>query len=119
MKLFKAYRVLAPLVGVLLLTGVVAVLLCGQIESLTLYDVPTTSLAFRIGQPLTIVWAFHGWFYIAYLIVAFMISRRAGWTLPFFGLMLIAGLIPGLIFWVEHHVVQKLRAEHPELLATT
>ena len=28
---------------------------------------------------------------------------------------LAAGLIPLLIFWVEHKVTQRLRAEHPEL----
>ena len=30
--------------------------------------------------------------------------------------MLVAGLIPLLIFWVEHRVTQRLRAEHPELV---
>ena len=29
--------------------------------------------------------------------------------------MLVAGLIPLLIFWVEHRVVQKLKAENPDL----
>ena len=31
--------------------------------------------------------------------------------------MLAAGLVPLLIFWVEHRVTLKLQAEHPELLA--
>ena len=29
--------------------------------------------------------------------------------------MLVAGLIPLLIFWVEHRVAARVRAEHPEL----
>ena len=31
--------------------------------------------------------------------------------------MLVAGLVPLLIFWVEHQVTQQVRAEHPELAA--
>jgi hypothetical protein len=29
--------------------------------------------------------------------------------------MMIAGLIPALIFWVERRVARQLRDEHPEL----
>ena len=32
-------------------------------------------------------------------------------------LWLVAGLVPLLIFWVEHKVTQRLRAEHPELVS--
>jgi hypothetical protein len=35
--------------------------------------------------------------------------------LQFLLLMLLAGLIPFLIFWVEHRVVARMRAEHVEL----
>jgi hypothetical protein len=28
---------------------------------------------------------------------------------------LVAGLVPLLIFWVEHRVTQRMRTEHPEL----
>ena len=34
-------------------------------------------------------------------------------------LMLVAGLIPLLIFWVERKVTQKVRAENPELVGTS
>ena len=44
-------------------------------------------------------------FYIVYLVVAFVLTHRLGWSLPEFVLMLVAGLVPGLIFWVEHRVV--------------
>jgi hypothetical protein len=30
--------------------------------------------------------------------------------------MLLAGLVPVLIFWVEHSVVTRLRVEHAELV---
>ena len=31
-------------------------------------------------------------------------------------LLLLAGLVPILIFWVEHKVTQRVRSEHPELV---
>ena len=41
---------------------------------------------------------------MVYLVVSFALSRRLRWTWPFTGLVLLAGLIPILIFWVEHRV---------------
>ena len=57
----------------------------------------------------------HGWVYIVYVVVAFLLSRRAGWSIGFLVVMLLAGLVPLLIFWVEHRVATRLRTEHPEL----
>jgi hypothetical protein len=51
--------------------------------------------------------------------VAFLLITKAGWKLTALPLTLIAGLVPVLIFWVEHRVAQRLRAENPELAATT
>ena len=47
--------------------------------------------------------------------MAFFLSRKAGWSIGFTIVALAAGLIPLLIFWVEHRVVQKLRTENPDL----
>ena len=41
---------------------------------------------------------------MVYVVVAFALSRRAGWTIGFTMLMLVAGLVPLLIFWVERVV---------------
>jgi hypothetical protein len=38
---------------------------------------------------------------------------------PFTILNLAPGLIPLIIFWVEHRVVQRMRAEYPEVAAVT
>ena len=61
------------------------------------------------------MWVAHGWVFMVYVVVAFLLSRKASWTVGFTILALVAGLIPLLIFWVEHRVTQRLRAEHPEL----
>ena len=114
-KLFRTYRVLAFLVGILLLVGTASVLLTGSLESVTLYDVSEGSAAYKIGHPLELVWVAHGWVFIIYVIVAFILTQRAKWSIPQFLLMMISGLIPVTIFFVEHFVAKRLRAQYPEL----
>lgn len=106
-KLFPTYRVLALVVGVLLVVG--------ALSSVCKYFLEEGSTLQQLGDDLTIIWIVHGWIYIGYVVVAFLLSQKARWSIPQLGLMLIAGLIPGLIFWVEHRVVERLRADHPEL----
>ena len=105
--LFKTYRVLAFVVGVLLLLGCIG--------SLLKYLLPEGDGLQQLGENLWPVWVGHGWIFMIYVVVAFILTQRAGWALPRFLLMMIAGLVPGLIFWVEHRVATQLRAEHPEL----
>ena len=106
--LLTAYRWLALVVGVLLAFGalVAAPLKYGAAEGSSLQE---------FGESASIVWLVHGWVFIVYVVVAFLLSRRAGWSLGFTALALVAGLIPLLIFWVERQVVRRLREEHPEL----
>lgn len=107
-KLFTAYRVLALVVGLLLLA-----LTLGMVLKYGLAEGGDLQV---FGDELTAVVALvHGWVYVVYVVVAFLLSRRAGWSLQFLVLMLLAGLVPVLIFWVEHNVAVRLRAEHPEL----
>lgn len=107
-KLFTTYRVLAMIVGVLLLALAVGMVL----KYLTTEG--TDVQAF--GDQLTgVVALIHGWVYIVYVVVAFLLSRRAGWSLEFLVVLLLAGLVPVMIFFVEHRVVSRLRAEHAEL----
>jgi integral membrane protein len=106
--LFNVYRVLALVVGVLLVVGTV-----GSIFKYLLED--GSSLQ-QLGDDLTPIWLVHGWIYMVYVVVAFVLTQKARWTLPQFLLMLVAGLVPGLIFWVERRVAARLRAEHPELV---
>ena len=109
MKLFNVYRVLAFVVGVLLA-------FCSFV-ALPLRYLPEqgTSLQ-QFGESASIMWVAHGWLFMIYVVVAFLLARRARWSLAFTLLMLVAGLVPLLIFWVEHKVVQKVHAENPELV---
>ncbi|WP_183096269.1 DUF3817 domain-containing protein [Nocardioides stalactiti] len=106
-RLFNIYRVLALVVGVLLVVGAVG--------SCLKYGLSDGGALDRLGEDLTFVWIVHGWIYMVYVVVAFVLTQRAGWAIPRFLLMMVAGLVPGLIFWVERKVARQLRDEHPEL----
>jgi integral membrane protein len=107
-KLFGAYRILAPIVGVLLAFCSFVIYPMGHFTT-------TGSGVQKAGVNLEILWALHGWFYIVYVIVAFLIARKARWSIQYSVLVLLAGLIPLLIFWVERGVATKLKAQFPEL----
>ena len=109
MKLFNVYRVLALVVGVLLA-------FCALVAAPLKYLTEEGSGLQQFGESASIMWLFHGWIFMVYVVVAFLLARRARWSMGFTVLMLVAGLIPLLIFWVEHQVTQKVRAEHPELV---
>ena len=107
-RLFKTYRVLAMIVGVLLLIGYAALPLY--------YLLPEGDTAQSIGAKMMLVWPVHGWVYIAYVIVAFLLITKANWKLTALPLTLVAGLVPVLIFWVEHRATRRVREEFPDLV---
>ena len=106
--LVTAYRVLAFVVGILLA-------FCALVALPLKYLAAEGSNLQQFGEAASIMWLFHGWIFMVYVVVAFLLSRKAGWSIGFTLLALVAGLIPLLIFWVEHRVVQKLKAENPDL----
>ena len=107
-KLFDAYRWLALVVGVLLA-------FCSLVALPLKYLATDGSGLQQFGESASIMWVAHGWAFMVYVVVAFLLSRRAGWSLKFTVLALIAGLVPLLIFWVERQVAHRVRDEHPEL----
>jgi integral membrane protein len=109
-RLVTAYRILAYVVGVLLAFGSLVVLPCKYLltDGSTLQSFGETAS--------TPVFLLHGYIYIVYLVVAVFLAVRVRWTLRFTLLVLVAGVIPLLIFWVEHWVMQRLRADNPEQL---
>jgi integral membrane protein len=107
-RLFTSYRVLAFVVGVLLA-------FCSLVALPLKYLAAEGGDLQRFGESASIMWVAHGWVFMIYVVITFLLSRRAGWSAPFTVLTLAAGLIPLIIFWVERRVVAKVRAEHPEL----
>jgi integral membrane protein len=106
-RLFTTYRVLAIVVGVLLA-------FCSLVALPLKYLTTEGSDLQSFGESASILWVAHGWVFMVYVVVAVLLARRAGWSLRFTLLALVAGLVPLLIFWVERTVTQRFRAEHPE-----
>ncbi len=107
-RLFWTYRVLALMVGVLLA-------FCALVALPLKYLAAEGSDLQQFGEAASVMWVVHGWLFMAYFVVTFLLSRRAGWSIRFTILCLAAGLIPLIIFWVEHAVTTRMRAEYPEL----
>src|SRR4051812_5490110 len=101
--LVTTYRVLAFVVGILLA-------FCALVAFPLKYFVTEGTSLQQFGEDASIMWLFHGWIFMVYVVVAFLLSRKAGWSFGFTILALVAGLVPLLIFWVEHQVMLKLRA---------
>ena len=119
-----AYRVMATIVGVLL------VVLCLIGVPLANFDgspmwgvfdstpawVTTGSDVNDLGEMITTyLGVAHGWLYMIFLLSAFLLSRKARWDLPFTLVTLVCGTIPLVSFCAEHRATQRVRAEHPEL----
>ena len=109
MNLASAQRVLALVVGVLLA-------FC-TLMFVFKYALTEGSALQTFGEDASIMWAVHGWIFMVYVVVSFLLARRAGWSVEFTVLVLVAGLVPLLIFWVERKVRERLRAENPELVS--
>jgi integral membrane protein len=107
-RLFNAYRVLAIVVGLLLA-------FCSLVALPLKYLAAEGGDLQSFGESASIMWVAHGWVFMIYVVVAVLLARRAGWSLGFTLVALVAGLVPLLIFWVERKVTQRFRAEHPYL----
>lgn len=110
-KLFPAYRVLAILVGVLLA-------FCSLVAMPLKYLASDGTSLQHFGEQASIMWVAHGWVFIVYVVVSFLLWRQTRWSLPFALLVLVSGLIPLVIFYVERVVTRRIREDHPELVAT-
>jgi integral membrane protein len=106
-KLFNTYRVLAFVVGVLLA-------FCALVAMPLKYLAAEGGNLQQFGESASIMCVAHGWAFMIYVVVAFLLARKAGWSIAFTVLMLVAGLVPLLIFYVEHRVAGRFRAEQGE-----
>ncbi|HVU91026.1 MAG TPA: DUF3817 domain-containing protein [Jatrophihabitans sp.] len=93
----KAYRFLAFLTGVVLLSGCIALILK---YSTDLHMEPGTGY----------LWVAHGWFYFIYVIVTAVLGFKLRWPLPRYVLVMLAGTIPTMSFVAEHFVTRAIRA---------
>lgn len=93
------FRIIAIVVGI----GLIALVLIGM---------PLKYLADN-STVVAIVGPAHGALYVLYLIAAFELSRRGGWSWKATIAVLLAGTIPFLSFVAERIVTRRVRAGDP------
>ena len=119
------YRVMASIVGVLLIVLCLIGVPLANFDGSPMWGIFDStpaiwaegSRAQEIGEFITsILGTLHGWLYMIFLIMAFLLSRKARWDLGFTVTTLVLGTIPVLSFWSERRATRRVRAEHPELV---
>jgi integral membrane protein len=97
------YRVMAYVVGVALVL-------------LVAVGMPLKYLA---DQPelVATVGPLHGFLFIVYLVTAFDVGRRSGWSLTRMALVMLAGTIPFVSFYAERQVSRWVRDAQPAPVA--
>ncbi len=99
------YRVMANVVGVLL---VVLILVGVPLKYLTADGTSPQLTGEWITQYLGVA---HGWLYMIFLVMAFLLSRRARWDLGFTVTTLVLGTVPVLSFWAERRATARAREQ--------
>ena len=111
-RLLTAYRVMATIVGVLL---IVLCLIGLPLHWAHLVDpswFPVGSDGERLGDAISqYLGVAHGWLYMIFVFVAFALSRRARWELGFTLVTLVCGTVPILSFWAERRATRRVQAQ--------
>ncbi|MGI5208493.1 DUF3817 domain-containing protein [Spirillospora sp. CA-108201] len=93
------YRILALVVGTLLV-----LLVIGMILKYGPTDMPALA---------GVVAPVHGFLYMVYLAVAYDLWRRTGWPLSRMVVIVLGGVVPLMTFFVERRVVRDAREARP------
>jgi integral membrane protein len=115
------YRVMANVVGVLLIVLVLIGVPLANFDGTSMWGVFGSTPAIwtegtrghDIGEWITTVLGIaHGYLYMIFLVMAFLLSRRASWPMAFTLVTLVCGTVPILSFWAERRATQRVRREH-------
>ena len=99
------YRILANIVGVLLIPLVVFAW-----PRHLLYD--ESSGIYQAGEWVnTYLGPLHGFFYLLFFFFTVLLSRRVRWSLPFTAVTVLLGTVPFVSFWAEHRATSRIRRE--------
>jgi integral membrane protein len=92
------YRIAAYTTGFVLLAGTIMLILkdVAHVHHME----PETGL----------VWLFHGWFFLVYVILTFLLGLNLRWPIWKFAAVMIAGTIPTMSFVAEHYVMREVRS---------
>jgi len=119
-KVLTAYRVMATIVGVLLVVLCLIGVPLANFDGSEMWGIfPSTPTVWldgsgphELGEAITTyLGVAHGWLYMIFVLVAFLLSRRARWELPFTLVTLACGTVPLLSFWAERRATRRVRAQ--------
>ncbi len=115
------YRLMAYVVGVLLIVLVLIGVPLANFDGTSMWGIFDSTPAIwtegtdahRAGEWITTVLGIaHGYLYMIFLLMAFLLSRRAAWPMGFTLVTLVCGTVPILSFWAERRATGKVRADH-------
>jgi integral membrane protein len=116
--LLNAYRVLATVVGLSIITLVVVGVPLKYVHELWPSVLPEGSNGWQVGSDINLyLGTAHGFIYMVFVLVAFMLALRARWPIVFTVVTLVCGTIPFLSFWAEFRAVRRVREQFPALEA--
>lgn len=104
----RRYRVLAYLTGVMLL------LLCAEViaKYLVVGLLLDRTATGPVADLFTVVAIAHGWCYVAYLAVGFVLVQRMRWSIGRFLLIAAGGVVPTMSFVVESRLYRQTVADY-------
>jgi integral membrane protein len=116
--LLTAYKVLATVVGLSIITLLLIGVPLEHVHNVFPSVLPVGSSLQVVGAHINMVLGTaHGFIYMAFLVVAFMLSLRARWPMTFTLVTLLCGTVPFLSFWAEMRAIRRVESEHPELVS--
>ena len=105
----NVYRVLATVVGVSIIILVLVALPLNELHRVNPAWFPLGSSAQKLGDGINMtLGTAHGIIYMVFLVVAFLLSRMARWSISFTIVTLICGTIPFLSFWAEFRAIRQV-----------
>ena len=117
------YQVMATIVGVLLVVLVLVGVPLANFDGTPMWQIfPSTpaiwlegSTPHAVGEAVTTYLGIaHGWLYMLFLVMAFLLSRKARWDAPFTITTLVCGTIPLVSFWAERRATARVQASMRE-----
>jgi integral membrane protein len=106
------YRVLATVVGISIIVLICIGLPLDKLHTLSPGLFPVGSTGQQVGHGISaILGTAHGFIYIAFVFVAFALSRLARWSIVFTLVTLVSGTVPFLSFWAERRAIRRVKAQ--------
>jgi len=106
------YRVAANVVGVLLIVLCLVGLPLNEAHLLNPAWFPVGSRPQEVGAAISqYLGVAHGYLYMLFVVLAFLLSRKARWDLGFTLVTLLCGTVPVLSFWAERRATRRVREE--------